>query len=433
SQCTRDKCRSCGGKHHSLLHEERAHASNSIRTNECSQPTSQAVAPSEGQTLTCSTVQSASDANSQCLISNTKGHVLLATAKVILESRNGQRIEIKALLDSASQTSLVTSDVVKRLKAKALSTNLQISGISQTRKKVSEKVDILLKSKHSSNSNFNVTCGVVDNITCELPQIQIDTAQLKIPSNITLADNEFHIPSKIQMLIGADLYYDLIEPGIIRLGSDLPIVVNSKLGWILGGSIKCNSQFESSVSQCNVILFTQTLSDINHLIPKFWQMEEISTKRILSIEDKICENLFSTTTTQSPEGKFIVNLPLKNSLGNLGLGDSFEFAKRRFLSSNSLEGLSRLCKELVDLLGLAGFQLHKWVSNVDRFEETNYSIGNFSNDSKGNKVRCLVSNGMEGLVSQKSQNISSNCAHVHIDTCLSKVLGIVWQPSLDYF
>ncbi|KAG5869979.1 hypothetical protein JTB14_017401 [Gonioctena quinquepunctata] len=92
------------------------------------------------QTLTCT--QTEKD-QQYCMISSTRNQVLLATARVILFSENGQRIEVRALLDSASQTTFVTRDTIKMLKAKILKVDLKVSGISQSGTHVSEMVDLI--------------------------------------------------------------------------------------------------------------------------------------------------------------------------------------------------------------------------------------------------------------------------------------------------
>ncbi|KAG5863965.1 hypothetical protein JTB14_015524 [Gonioctena quinquepunctata] len=165
------------------------------------------------------------------MISSTRNQVLLATAGVILFSENGGKIEVRALLDSAPQTTFVTRDTIKMLKARTLKVDLKVPGISQSGTHVSEMVDLILESKRSNThkKRFSVTCGILNKITCELPQVSIDTSKFSIPYNIDLADIGYNIPAKIYMLIGADLCFDLIEPGLIKLGSNLPILQTSKL------------------------------------------------------------------------------------------------------------------------------------------------------------------------------------------------------------
>ncbi|KAG5869050.1 hypothetical protein JTB14_031681 [Gonioctena quinquepunctata] len=139
------------------------------------------------QNLTCT--QTGND-QQYCMISSTRNQVLLAIARVILFSENGGRIEVRALLDSASQTTFVTRDTINMLKAKSLKVDLKVSGISQRGTHVSEMVDLILESKRSNThkDRFSVTCGILNKITCKLPQVLIDTSKFSIPYNIDLAD-----------------------------------------------------------------------------------------------------------------------------------------------------------------------------------------------------------------------------------------------------
>lgn len=337
SQCYREKCKVCSSKHHYLLHENRSNLNGNNLENSENNQTS-LIAQGENneitQTSTCTLSQSATEnlnlVQSQTLASCAKGQVLLATARFILISEEGNRLEVRGLLDSASQTTFVTTEVVNKLNGKPFKTNLNISGIAQSNNKVSKMIDLKVESKVSSKERYKVTCGILEKITCNLPQQEIDTSQFVIPPGIVLSDIEYFIPDKIDMLIGADLYFELLEPGIIRLGSNLPILQNSKLGWVLGGSVKFEQ--ESAMSNLSVALFSRVDPDINNLIPKFWQLEEISNKRIFSPEDKMAEKIFSESTKRDINGKFVVNLPLKKDIQNLPLNESFQQAKRRFLS-----------------------------------------------------------------------------------------------------
>ena len=45
----------------------------------------------------------------------------------------------------------------------------------------------------------------------------LDPKLFQIPKNILLADPEFHRPADVDILIGAEFYYDLLGAGKIRL------------------------------------------------------------------------------------------------------------------------------------------------------------------------------------------------------------------------
>ncbi|KAG5862723.1 hypothetical protein JTB14_012513 [Gonioctena quinquepunctata] len=60
-------------------------------------------------------------------------------------------------------------------------------------------------------------------------QLSIDTSKFSIPYNIDLADIGYNIPAELDMIIRADLYFDLVEPDLIKLGPNLTILQNSEL------------------------------------------------------------------------------------------------------------------------------------------------------------------------------------------------------------
>ncbi|XP_050294309.1 uncharacterized protein LOC126734653 [Anthonomus grandis grandis] len=69
------------------------------------------------------------------------------------------------------------------------------------------------------------------------------------------------------------------------------------------------------------------------VLTKFWEVEEFPKTKYLSPEETFCEEHFSQHTSRAPDGKFVVHLPLKDSIDRLG--DSKLTATSRFLN---LEG-----------------------------------------------------------------------------------------------
>ncbi|XP_047025514.1 uncharacterized protein LOC124634134 [Helicoverpa zea] len=153
----------------------------------------------------------------------------------------------------------------------------------------------------SKTSNFNIQlqCYVLPSITTSLPASHIYYDTLLIPDNVCLADPTFNIPSEIDLLIGADVYGDLLEADRIRL-SNGPYLQNSK-------------------------------SNVDTHLRKFWELEEVvNSGSVLTEEERQCEEYFIKTTTRDNSGRFSVRVPLKESADVLG--DSYERAKSRFLS-----------------------------------------------------------------------------------------------------
>lgn len=71
---------------------------------------------------------------------------------------------------------------------------------------------------------------------------------------------------------------------------------------------------ESSESDLRIGLLCQDMSvDVNEVIPRFWQMEELTNQKFLSANDKLCEKLFVNSTKRLEDGSFQVDLPTRKN------------------------------------------------------------------------------------------------------------------------
>uniref|UniRef100_A0A182NCK6 Peptidase aspartic putative domain-containing protein n=1 Tax=Anopheles dirus TaxID=7168 RepID=A0A182NCK6_9DIPT len=58
-----------------------------------------------------------------------------------------------------------------------------------------------------------------------------------ISREIFLADPALHKSERVDNLIGAELFADLLEQGQIKLAPHLPSLLKTKFGWIVSGSM----------------------------------------------------------------------------------------------------------------------------------------------------------------------------------------------------
>lgn len=269
------------------------------------------------------------------LFSKQQFHVLLSTAIVTIYSHHREPIKVRCLLDCGSQTSFCTQELVEKLHFKPFSKSLEISGVSDSSINSTQMINLNIRSNLDSQKQFKITCAILNKITVDLPQVALNIEHLKIPSDITLADPQFYQSSKIDMLIGADIYYDLLTPGMIHLGRDKPTLFNTHLGFIVGGKIGLIQNGSEGLSYStaiakNVSMFS-SIFQTSDLLEKFWSLEEIDQKPILTPENQLCKKIFKSTTLRLPNGQFQVDLPFKSPNEYLKLGDSFTQAKKRFL------------------------------------------------------------------------------------------------------
>ncbi|XP_011169968.1 uncharacterized protein LOC105202970 [Solenopsis invicta] len=172
-----------------------------------------------------------------------------------------------------------------------------------------------------------MVCFIVESITGMLSPDEIDARQITIPKNVFLADLKYNIPARIDLLIGVTLFYELLQEQRVRLGNNQPILQETKLGWIIGGPFApCKSSTQCTTSQCHL----STNSQIQEQLERFWKLEEIEHSTPYTKEEQLCENHFVSTHQRDQDGRFIVQLPLKDKVSSLG--ESREIAEKRLRS-----------------------------------------------------------------------------------------------------
>ncbi|XP_041448590.1 uncharacterized protein LOC121404070 [Drosophila obscura] len=193
-------------------------------------------------------------------------------------------------------------------------------------------VDLVLKSRISEFTT-SISAVLAQKITDHQPSITVSTANWPIPLNIQFADPSFHKPQRIDLLIGAGLFFELLCVGQIQLAPELPLLQKTQLGWVLSGG--GHSTFNNSS-----FIATQSSDDTNHstrldeLVRQFWEVEHIFEPIARATKEELhCEDHFVNHHTRLPSGEYSVSLPIKRSLESLG--DSYLQAKRQ------LENLER--------------------------------------------------------------------------------------------
>ncbi|KAJ0169350.1 hypothetical protein K1T71_015234 [Dendrolimus kikuchii] len=306
----------CKKKHNYLLHNEHQSLNSSeqvslpLVSNSASDHTS--------------TPSLSSSCNMISLSTTSIGQVLLSTALVkVINVNNEHTYLARALLDTGSQSSFITN----RLKNKIMLSSdiikpICISGITNMNFNIKEKCSVYIQSR-TSTFNTHINCLIVPEITGTIPSVPVNIANLNIPTNLVFADPDFHQPSEIDILLGADVFWNIVGCERIVLGVGKPVLQKSELGWLISGPVGDGIPHQVT---CH---FTR---QIHNDLQRFWEVEEVQfSKPIFSLEEKVCEEHFIQNFERLPNGRFSVKIPLKEIPENT-LGDSFYLAKKRFLS-----------------------------------------------------------------------------------------------------
>nr|CAI5865611.1 unnamed protein product [Callosobruchus analis] len=346
-QCkSKTNCRTCNKRHNSLLHLEKSSPNmqsdiqpstqTHINTQLNSQPHLNARSSTDDTTAQILSMAEVADSNliSAHVTNPSKSqNVLLATAVVLIKDSSNNVHKVRALLDGASQSNFITKSLCNLLNIEGSSTNIPVVGVGNTQAKVFTKTLIQIQSVQDKSFQVKLSCLVIEKITQDIPNFYIDPTQINIPQNLSLADQNYYEAGEVQLLLGAGIFYDMLLPGKISLGKNMPVCQNSRLGWFLAGNITMFMDNQVDLNSnpqisCNLTM-TQCNKQLHEQIEKFWAIEECSHTVPLTKEEEECEALFKQTTIREEEtGKFIVTLPIRENSGELG--DSFETAKSQF-------------------------------------------------------------------------------------------------------
>uniref|UniRef100_A0A6P7FZA7 Uncharacterized protein LOC114335826 n=1 Tax=Diabrotica virgifera virgifera TaxID=50390 RepID=A0A6P7FZA7_DIAVI len=193
-------------------------------------------------------------------------------------------------------------------------------GISQQATKLGKRCNAKTK---SVRTDFQVDLSflVIPTINECLPSQPIAASKLNIPNHLQLADSTFHKMEKVNILLGAGIFFNLLSAGQICLGPIGSLVMQKTvLRWIISGPIPSTS---SNQIICRFVSNEVTNDDLQSKLKTFWEIEEPSYKsKTLSGDvkeyDKECEEIFQRTTKRDSDGRLIVTIPLKKPVSLLG-------------------------------------------------------------------------------------------------------------------
>ena len=307
--CMSSKCKICGKDHNTLLHVINSQFKRNIENSNASLNN---VSLSE-KLQTVSNCSTKSCSNYQ---------TLLPTAELYIVDVHGKRHLARALLDSASQSSFITRNFYDELKLPKHDTNIVVSGIGNGSSQVTHCTSIKIHSKYNNYSS-ELSCLIIDQITEYLPHISFSASVLSIPKHVKLADEHFNKSRQVDILLGANIFWNLILEDQINLGKNEPVIRNTKLGWVISG------KFSALHSNVNVRSFANT--SLDQTIQLLWKLDEFQTlKPCMSTDDKVCDDYFLETVRRDDTGRFIVKIPFNENFTNLGC--SKEVATKRFYS-----------------------------------------------------------------------------------------------------
>ncbi|XP_035908305.1 uncharacterized protein LOC118510506 isoform X1 [Anopheles stephensi] len=318
--------------------------------------------------------------------------VLLETVLLQLVDDHGNTYDARALLDSGSMCNFVSETMAQRLLTPLSKVDVAISGIGQQMQHVKGSITAAVQSK---GADFSTTMEflVLKTPSADLPTTPINVESWFLP-NIKLADPTFHVPGKVDVVIGGDTFWELHTGRKRSLGEGKPWLLETPFGWAISGNTsRCSGP---NLRLCHL---ATNEGDIAASLQRFWEAESILEGPALSLEEDLCEKYYASTTTRNAQGRYVVSYP-----------KAVDPVLHDFYVDDLLTGAASVSeaietrKQISSMLESAGFSLKKWASNIPAALD-----GVPSADLAIKSV----------LDWQEDQAVST--------------LGLVWEPSNDMF
>lgn len=304
-------CGLCGERHNTLLHTSNAMLETSTAANHSS---------------------SSSNHNSGRNV-HVAQHVtpfqpiLLATAMVKVRAVDGAFHTLRAFIDQGSEASFISESATQLLRLPKTSIHASINGFGGVTSQQSKHMSSLeIASHHDQRFSLTLQAFVMGKLTNFLPSKTIQFHDWSHISGLSLADPTYYQSNQIDLLLGSDVINNILMHGVRKGPPGSPIAQETSLGWILSGPIATTTQSTIHLSAFHVRM------DIDQLMEKFYQIEQVAETYAMSKEERWCEDHFQRTHRRMTDGRFSTRLPLRTLFdSNAVLGKSRDIAVSRFL------------------------------------------------------------------------------------------------------
>lgn len=231
---------------------------------------------------------------------------ILPTAMVRLEVEGKMTKPMRALGDTGSQPNLMVHNVVRKngfVGTPKYSGLLGIAGSPvRIRKQITVKIFPWFESEQFVTATFWILpkgskwCNV-------LPDRTIESSEINLSSEMSLADPLFWKPDQIELLFGIEIWAQIIQPKIVELNRAL-VQQDTKIGSVIMGKIG-NGATKSNHKTFNIKEYNY--KELENLLKRMWEIEQVPNTLQKSREQELVEKLFKEKRIIDETGQFYCN------------------------------------------------------------------------------------------------------------------------------
>lgn len=170
----------------------------------------------------------------------TGSSVMLGTMQIRLQLNQATITDpIRGLCDNGSQINLITEHCVQQLRIRKNKQKTPIIGIGST-SYASGHIDVHIVHRLNNEIIMPARFFVISKISASLPENRVEKLINNEHVIENLADESYHLPGKIEFLIGAGTWAAIVHDQIVRETKENRLVIAQRtlFGWVMSNIIK---------------------------------------------------------------------------------------------------------------------------------------------------------------------------------------------------
>lgn len=250
-------------------------------------------------------------------------NMILGTCYIFLQDSAGNLVPVRAILDPGSTVTLVCKPIAESLGLPVSKCQGQIDGVAGQSSTFHGALEFAFKSRFAGGEFFKTQAAIIDSITDYVPNQPLPLSVMQRFVHLPLADAKFGEPLPISVLLGVDIFANILSDQRPHILNDKPIALYTKLGYVIFGSID-----PSNFNKPSCLFLTD--SELSKQIERFSRLEEVPHRVHQAPEHKSLEEHFLQTFSRTESGHYVVRIPFKDIPPDIG--NNFTSAKANFLN-----------------------------------------------------------------------------------------------------
>lgn len=237
----------------------------------------------------------------------------------------------RALGDTGAHPNIVTHNVIKKGQINTSFANGSVIGISNNPMRICRKLTLSIlpwfipDHMPKLKATFHVLPRAVQWKPI-FPACSFSSNELTNDLDKPLADPLFWKSERTDLIFGIELFAEIVEGCTRKLDSCLVSQQSAFGHWIYGRIGESDS--EQLPAPNPRLVHVVDLKELDQSIQKFWEFEDLNLCTTPNAEHELIETMFKQTHQRDENGRFIIEIPLKPQVTELG--SSREAALRRF-------------------------------------------------------------------------------------------------------